>query len=264
MVRGVVDFEVQVWAGGTSRTADDTEELARRVRGLWSWPGAQANFVRPKGKCETVTFIAPSIALPSSESTPLGSAPACEMRLPTRFAAVAYAPEMSGPNTRPTMPDPSTWETVIPNSLTALMRAIEELDSCLDGWGADANARYLAQLAVEELGTNIIKYGYDDQKDHLIRVTVARDEQVFRISIEDDGHEFNPCLAPEPDPNRNLQERAPGGWGLSLVRRLVAGLHYERQGSRNVVRVEVRRPSRSSSHEPGSPASGTSSNIPSE
>ena len=139
------------------------------------------------------------------------------------------------------MHNSSIWETSIPNRLGDLMRAIEALDRCLGQWGADANARYLAQFAVEELGTNIIKYGYDDQSEHLIRLSAACEAGVFRICLEDDGHEFDPCLTPEPDPDLSLQDRTPGGWGLSLVRRLLAGLEYERRGDRNIVTVLVSR-----------------------
>jgi serine/threonine-protein kinase RsbW len=135
----------------------------------------------------------------------------------------------------------STWETSVPNRLGDLMRAIEALDRCLGEWGADAQARYLAQLAVEELGTNIIKYGYDDPEEHLIRLSAAVEAGVFRICLEDDGHEFNPCLTPEPDPNLSLQDRKPGGWGLSLIRRMTAGMEYERRGDRNVLTVLVSR-----------------------
>jgi len=139
------------------------------------------------------------------------------------------------------MQEASQWETNIPNRLGDLMRAIEETDRRLAQWGAGADARYLAQLAVEELGTNIIKYAYDDQNGHLIRLSAACEESVFRICLEDDGHEFNPCLTPEPDPDLSLQDRTPGGWGLSLVRRMAAGMEYERRGDRNVVTVLVSR-----------------------
>src|SRR5436190_19676800 len=138
------------------------------------------------------------------------------------------------------MPGSDKWETAIPNQLSPLMRAIEALESRLEQWGANADARYLAQLAVEELGTNIIKYGYDDQKEHVIHLSATSEQDGFRICLEDDGHEFNPCLAPEPDPNLSLEERAPGGWGLSLVRRLT-GMEYQRRGDRNVVCVLVPR-----------------------
>jgi anti-sigma regulatory factor (Ser/Thr protein kinase) len=133
------------------------------------------------------------------------------------------------------------WEITVPNRLPDLMRAIEELDHCLERWDGDANARYLAQLAVEELGTNIIKYGYDDLGEHTIRLNANCEERIFRICLEDDGHPFDPCQTPEPDPNLDLDQRAPGGWGLSLVRRLLAGMEYERRGDRNFLCVIVPR-----------------------
>lgn len=135
----------------------------------------------------------------------------------------------------------SQWEASVPNRLPDLMRAIEALDRQLEQWGADPNARYLAQLAAEELGTNIIKYGYDDGWDHVIKLSAVREEDAFRISLEDDGHEFNPCETPEPDPNLNLEDRKPGGWGLSLVRKMSAGMAYERRDGRNILSVMVSR-----------------------
>jgi serine/threonine-protein kinase RsbW len=138
------------------------------------------------------------------------------------------------------MPGTDMWEWTIPNQLSPLMRAIEDLDSRLEQGGASAEARYLVQLAVEELGTNIIKYGYDDQGQHFIHLSAVPEKDAYRICLEDDGHEFNPCLSPEPDPNLNIEDRKPGGWGLSLVRRLTT-MEYERAGGRNVVRVLVPR-----------------------
>jgi anti-sigma regulatory factor (Ser/Thr protein kinase) len=145
------------------------------------------------------------------------------------------------------MQQSSTWEKRVSNRTPALIQAIDDLDRCLAEWGADESARYLARLAVEELGTNIIKYGYDDQKEHVICLRADAEGDRIRIWLEDDGHEFNPCLSPEPDPNLSLDERAPGGWGLSLVRRLAAGLEYQRRDGRNLICVEVLR------HSPPSP-----------
>src|SRR6185436_17035288 len=137
------------------------------------------------------------------------------------------------------MAAPDTWEKAIPNQLGPLMRAIEELDGCLEAWGAEGDARYLAQLAVEELGTNIIKYGYDDAAGHTITLRAAPDPEGFRIWLIDDGHEFDPCNTPEPDPNLPLEARKPGGWGLSLVRRMLARMDYKRESNRNILCVLV-------------------------
>ena len=138
---------------------------------------------------------------------------------------------------------PSQWETSIPNRLAALMRAIEELALFLEQCGADAQSLYLAQLATEEMGTNIIKYGYDDSGEHIIRLSVECEELLFRIQLEDDGHEFDPRNVPEPNPDLSLQERTPGGWGISFVRRLLAGMEYERRDGRNFLCLLVPRTS---------------------
>jgi serine/threonine-protein kinase RsbW len=137
--------------------------------------------------------------------------------------------------------DPLPWETSFPNRLPALTRAIEELEVCLEQRGADEQARYLARLAAEELGTNILKYGYDDSDEHTILLRAIWEEPLVWIELEDDGHEFDPCQAPEADPDLSLQERRPGGWGISLVRRLLAGMEYERRNGHNLLRMAVPR-----------------------
>jgi anti-sigma regulatory factor (Ser/Thr protein kinase) len=148
---------------------------------------------------------------------------------------------MTNPDALSSKQDSSNWETSFPNQIPALMRAIEKLDCCLGDWNADANARYVAQLAVEELGSNIIKYGYDDVGEHTIYLRMDKNESGFRIWLEDDGHPFDPRQTPEPDPSLSLESRTAGGWGLSLVRRLSSGMQYERRDGRNLLCVVVPR-----------------------
>jgi serine/threonine-protein kinase RsbW len=137
--------------------------------------------------------------------------------------------------------DPLRWETSFSNRLSALGRALDALCLRLEQWGADDQARYLARLAVEELGTNILKYGYDDPGEHIVHLRAVWDEPLVRIELEDDGHEFDPCQAPEPSVELSLQQRTPGGWGISLVRRLLPGMEYERHAGRNLLRLVVPR-----------------------
>src|SRR5688572_30804104 len=101
--------------------------------------------------------------------------------LPTHPPPIACGRQTPEPRAQSVMQEAAQWETQIPNRLGDLMRAIEALDRRLAQWGADPEARNLAQLAVEELGTNIIKYGYDDQREHCIRLSVACEESLFRI-----------------------------------------------------------------------------------
>ena len=135
------------------------------------------------------------------------------------------------------MPSAQTWSSQIPNRLDALMGAIRELERWLAEHDASSEARYFAQLAAEELGTNIIKYGYDDQNEHQIEIRASWEKPDLYLWLEDDGHEFNPWDRPEPDPDLSLDDRKPGGWGISLIRRMSAGFDYERRHGRNVVSV---------------------------
>ena len=102
-------------------------------------------------------------------------------------------------------------------------------------------ALYHAQLAAEEIGTNITKYGYDDQREHHITLRVERLADCFRLQILDDGRPFDVRQVPEPDPEQGLEERQPGGWGISLVRRMARRMDYERRDGVNVLTVEISR-----------------------
>ena len=63
----------------------------------------------------------------------------------------------------------------------------------------------------------------------------------FRLRILDDGHPFDARQVPEPDPEQSLQDRQPGGWGISLVRRLARRMDYERRDGANVLTIEIAR-----------------------
>jgi len=94
---------------------------------------------------------------------------------------------------------------------------------------------FYINLALEEFLTNIIKYSYNDNKEHLIEIKISLADDEMTIVIEDDGRFFNPLEAPEPDINRPLEEKKIGGLGIHLVRNLFQQLKYERKNDRNIV-----------------------------
>src|SRR5262245_36058557 len=142
---------------------------------------------------------------------------------------------------RLTPPAPNAWERSFPNSGPALMRTIESMSEFLARHSAGPQALYHARLTAEELGTNIIKYGYDDRREHRITFRVEGLPDCFRLRILDDGHPFDVCQVPEPDPERSLEEREAGGWGIILVRGRARRLNNERRDGLNVLTVEISR-----------------------
>jgi sigma-B regulation protein RsbU (phosphoserine phosphatase) len=93
-------------------------------------------------------------------------------------------------------------------------------------------------LALEEILTNIISYGYTDNREHEIKVRLSVQPGEVKAEVEDDGQPFNPLEAPEPDTAQSLQERTIGGLGIHLVRKLMDSLEYKRQGDRNLLSMK--------------------------
>jgi anti-sigma regulatory factor (Ser/Thr protein kinase) len=104
-------------------------------------------------------------------------------------------------------------------------------------WLADRNAPpaadYLANLAIEELVTNCIKYGYDDSAEHIIEIELELSGGELILTVTDDGHPFNPLELPEPNTSASVQDLPIGGLGIHLLRRMSDRMDYVRTDARN-------------------------------
>jgi sigma-B regulation protein RsbU (phosphoserine phosphatase) len=117
------------------------------------------------------------------------------------------------------------------NHARDLELALDELETRIAAF-APALAG-VARLVLEEMGTNIIKFGYDDSAPHLVRVRFLPGPPAEMI-IEDDGHPFNPLVdAPQPDLQAALPDRLLGGLGIHMVRTMTASQSYQRKEGRN-------------------------------
>src|SRR5262245_48745848 len=116
----------------------------------------------------------------------------------------------------------------IKNSFEAIPLANEAVSQWLEQRKTSPAAIYLATLAVEELVTNCVKYGYDDKLEHEIQIELSVADGQMSLTVSDDGHEFNLLEVPEPDTSLPVEDRPVGGLGIHLLRRLADSLTYER------------------------------------
>jgi serine/threonine-protein kinase RsbW len=121
-----------------------------------------------------------------------------------------------------------------------LSRVTEEAVRFVEQRHVGERAAYVANLAIEEMGTNILKYGYDDLAVHEILLRLEVLPGALLLVLEDDGHAFNPVAAPEPDVNGPTEARVPGGLGIHLIRKLAERMDYERCDGRNRLTVRIR------------------------
>jgi anti-sigma regulatory factor (Ser/Thr protein kinase) len=121
----------------------------------------------------------------------------------------------------------------IKNSLEEIPRATQEVSSYLADQQVSSDAIFFASLAIEELSSNCVKYGFDDSEEHLITISVSIGNGVMELTVIDDGHAFNPLTFPEPDTDIPAQERPIGGLGLHLVRKMADHATYSRLSEQN-------------------------------
>jgi serine/threonine-protein kinase RsbW len=124
-------------------------------------------------------------------------------------------------------------DIVIRNDVAELATLRSELESISAKFGVPEKSLIQLQIALDEIASNVIKYGWYDGGNHelCIRITGRRDR--IEVEIVDDGRAFDPRQAPTPARALPGARRRPGGVGLHMVKQLVDNLEYERIGGRN-------------------------------
>jgi serine/threonine-protein kinase RsbW len=119
------------------------------------------------------------------------------------------------------------------NSRDAIAPASAKAEAWLERHRSSPQVLSLVLLAIEELVTNCIKYGYDDAGDHTITVLLSICDKELTMVVIDDGHPFDPLAVPAPDLVLEIDDRPIGGLGIHLVRRLADHMSYERRDGSN-------------------------------
>lgn len=128
----------------------------------------------------------------------------------------------------------------IQNDIAEVGRLSEFLDTISAEWAIPQKTLFDINLSLEELVSNIMYYGYEDNDDHSISLTFDFEDDCVLISIIDDGFAFNPLTAKRPDINAPLENRKVGGLGIHLVRNLMDSMKYERKSGKNILQLTKR------------------------
>ncbi|HYY60807.1 MAG TPA: SpoIIE family protein phosphatase [Burkholderiales bacterium] len=127
----------------------------------------------------------------------------------------------------------------LPGARRAFRRSVEALAPIFAFAGEmvmDPALRRTVDLVLEELFTNIVKYGRASET--LIDIDIRRLGRGVRVTLIDpDAEYFDPQRAPQPDVSAPLERREPGGLGLHLVRELVDTLEYRYSREERIGRI---------------------------
>ena len=138
--------------------------------------------------------------------------------------------------------DPAT----LPADAAAL---ISDMDVFLEDREIDGEDAHALRIALEELLTNLGKFGAPTANTRSAAVhvegivAIANDD--VRLILSDDALPFDPTRYPPPDLDpETFLSRSPGGLGLHMLRQLFRDVYYRRENCRNVTVWQRRRSAR--------------------
>ncbi len=130
--------------------------------------------------------------------------------------------------------DDHVLEIAIANELEAIVAAAEKIDAFCKEREISPEFAYAVNLSIDEILTNTISYGYDDEP-HRIEIIVRLESDSLVVEIVDDSAPFDLSATPEANVEASLEERDVGGLGLFLVHQMMDRVEYERIEGRNIV-----------------------------
>lgn len=129
-----------------------------------------------------------------------------------------------------------------PRQMASLEAIVAYVRDFLAQEGLDEDAASDLDLVLEELFTNLVKYGRGARGDVEIALERAADGVTAQLR-EYDAEPFDPTALPEVDVHRPIAERRPGGLGVHFIRRLTKAFRYEYRDRVGVITVAMREPS---------------------
>lgn len=103
----------------------------------------------------------------------------------------------------------------------------------LDEENLDERIKEHFLVSIDELFSNVVFYS----KAENVRIECIREEGKISFCILDDGAQYDPTKAEEPDTALEAEERDIGGLGIHIVRNLMDEMVYEYRDGWNITTI---------------------------
>lgn len=130
-------------------------------------------------------------------------------------------------------------ELILSNKLSELDTLLDATEDFLASCDVPLALQFKIKLALDELFSNIVSYGYEPNVTDQVVVTLDVDNNVFSAILNDGGKPFNPLDVTDADTSLSAEDRPIGGLGIHLVRKISRDMTYHRTQDRNVLQFFV-------------------------
>ncbi|RKM56685.1 ATP-binding protein [Butyrivibrio sp. X503] len=116
-----------------------------------------------------------------------------------------------------------------------LPNVMKFIDSKLEEISCAQKSQNQIRTAVEELFVNIAHYAYPGEIGLAeVRFKFIEKERAVEISFADKGIPYDPLKKTDPDISLSADERAIGGLGIYMAKKLMDDFRYEYKDSQNI------------------------------
>lgn len=201
--------------------------LQRRLMLTGFQPTAEAPAPTPA----PAAAVAPKPAVPPAAKV----APVKIKVKPVKPRAAKVVPFRQSPPAAANAAQHPRLDVTIANDLGELQRLATLVDGFVERNNLPDKIAFNLNLCLDELITNIVSYGYDDDHHHDIHVRLRVEDGNLVTEIEDDARAYDPFAeTPEPDLDADVEDRPVGGLGVFLVKEFMDRTDYRRDGDRNI------------------------------
>ena len=129
-------------------------------------------------------------------------------------------------------------ELTLPASRANIPAIIEFVNRELERMGCALKTKAQIDIAIDELYSNIAKYGFDDDGGEVtVTLETASEPRVVSISFMDGGRPFNPLQREDPDITLSARDRKIGGLGIYMVKKSMDDVRYEYREGKNILTI---------------------------
>jgi len=122
----------------------------------------------------------------------------------------------------------------VPAVREELQRVFDYTEEALQGMGCPPKVIMKYLIALDEMLTNVVSYSGAEE----MSVAIARQGDIFKVELSDDGKAFNPLEKKDPDTSLSAEERQIGGLGIFMVKKSMDRMSYAYIDGRNVITLE--------------------------
>ena len=126
-------------------------------------------------------------------------------------------------------------EIVVDSKFENVRALTEFVENSLEPYHPSMKAVNQIGVAIDELFSNVVRYSGSANMKLILHVN--EDVLTAKLTFIDEGVEYDPLSKADPDITLSAEDREIGGLGIFLVKKIMDGVEYKRDGHKNVLTV---------------------------